>query len=88
MITPHLVRPDWLRVNTLKVDADARPYVKGLRRFAEENRLALADASIEWCGLWGQGIPYITLLANSINHPDVRGHAIFAKVLMGLFPEQ
>ena len=26
--------------------------------------MALADASAEWCRLWRQGIPYITLLAN------------------------
>ena len=88
LITPHLVRQDWLKSDTLKVDADPRPYVRGLRRFAQENHVALADASAEWCRLWRQGIPYITLLANGINHPDVRGHAIFAKTLMDLFPER
>jgi hypothetical protein len=62
--------------------------VKGLRRFAAENHLALADASAEWCRLWRQGIPYITLEANSINHPDARGHKIFADVLINLFPDE
>lgn len=88
LITPHLVRMDWLKVETEKVDDDPRVYVKTLRRFAEENEVALADASKEWCGLWRQGIPYSTLLANSINHPDVRGHAMFARCLMELFPEE
>ena len=87
LITPHLVRPDWLGVNSLKVDKDPRPYVKGLRRFATDNQVALADASRAWRLLWRQGIPYITLLANSINHPDARGHAIFARALIDLFPE-
>ncbi len=88
LITPHLVRPDWLKTDTLKFDEDPRPYVKGLRQFALENRVALADASKEWCRLWRKGIPYTTLEANSINHPDVRGHMLFADVLMGMFPEK
>jgi lysophospholipase L1-like esterase len=88
LITPHLVRPDWLRVDTLKFDEDPRPYVKGLRRFAEENHIALADASARWCWLWRQGIPYVTLEANSINHPDARGHEIFAQALIDLFPAE
>ena len=86
LITPHLVRPDWMGMTTLKFDEDPRPYVKGLRRFAEENQIALADASVRWCRLWRQGIPYVTLEANSINHPDARGHEIFAQALIDLFP--
>ena len=88
LITPHLVRPDWLQSDTFKVKEDPRPYVKGLRRFAQENGVALADASEDWCNLWQHGIPYTTLLANSINHPEVRGHAIFANRLVGLFPDK
>jgi lysophospholipase L1-like esterase len=86
LITPHLVRPDWLTSDTLKVDQDPRAYVRGLRDFAAKNNVALADASKEWCRLWRRGLPYITLLANNINHPDERGHAIFAKTLIELFP--
>ena len=85
LITPHLVRRDWLTTDTVKVDEDPRPYVKALRQFAMDNDLALADASKEWCRLWRQGIPYVTLLANSINHPDARGHEIFAEALTNLF---
>jgi len=48
----------------------------------------VADASAEWCKLWRRGIPYVTILANAINHPDVRGHELFARVLLGLFPEK
>ena len=88
LIAPHLVRPDWMGVQTLKFDDDPRPYVKGLRRFAAGNHIALADASARWCRLWREGIPYVTLEANSINHPDARGHEIFAQALIGLFPEK
>jgi len=87
LITPHLVRPDWMGVKSLKFDQDPRPYVKGLRRFAAAHHVALADASLRWTHLWREGIPYVTLLANSINHPDARGHKIFADTLLGLFPK-
>ena len=88
LITPHFVRPDWMGVNTMKLDEDPRPYVRGLRRFAAEHNLAVADASARWRRLWRQGIPYITLEANWINHPDARGHEIFAEALLALFPEK
>jgi len=46
----------------------------------------LADASRCYGRLWRQGIPYSSLLLNSINHPDERGMKIFADSLMALFP--
>ncbi len=88
LIAPHLVRPDWMGVKTLKFDADPRPYVAGLRRVARERGVALADVSAQWVALWHYGIPYTTLLANSINHPDDRGHQISAATLMDLFPDR
>jgi hypothetical protein len=88
IITPHLVRLDWMNMTSVKFDDDPRPYVQGLYTFAEANGVAVADASRTWCGLWRKGIPYTTLLANSINHPDVRGQVIFANALMALFPEE
>ncbi len=88
LITPHLVRPDWMKVDTMKFDEDPRPYVRGLKQFAESHGIAVADASAEWCKLYRRGIPYITILANAINHPDVRGHELFARVLLNLFPEK
>jgi len=88
LITPHFVRLDWMHVKTMKLDDDPRPYVHGLRRVARERNVALADASRLWCRLKRQGIPYITLEANSINHPDARGHRLFADALMALFPDK
>lgn len=87
LLTPHLVRPDWMGVDTIKFDEDPRPYVQGLRKFAEANDVALADGARLWCGLWRKGIPYTTLLANYINHPDERGQRLLADALMELFPE-
>lgn len=88
LITPHLIRPDWLNVPDTLFTEDPRPYVKGLKQFAAANNIALADASARWCQLRSQGIPYQTLLANDINHPDARGQKIFADALMDLFPEK
>ena len=69
-----------------EVDDDPRPYVAGLREFAARNGVALADASRRYGRLWRQGIPYSTLLLNSVNHPDARGMKLFADALMQLFP--
>jgi hypothetical protein len=75
-----------MKLDTLKFDEDPRPYVKGLKSFAAEHAVPVADASALWCGLWRQGVPYLTRLSNSINHPDAPGHGLFVEALMALFP--
>ena len=87
ILTPHYVRPDWMGLTRERdVDEDPRPYVAGLRQFAEKQQVALADAARRYGRLWRQGIPYSTVMLNSINHPDARGMKIFADALMELFP--
>jgi lysophospholipase L1-like esterase len=87
ILTPHYVRPDWMGLTREReIDEDPRPYVAGLRQFAAKHPMALADASRRFGRLWRQGIPYSTLLLNSINHPDARGMKLFADALMELFP--
>ena len=87
ILTPHYVRPDWMGLTRERdIDNDPRPYVAGLREFAAKHPVALADASRRYGRLWRQGIPYSSLLLNSINHPDERGMKIFADSLMALFP--
>lgn len=85
ILTPHFVRPDWMGVDSIRVEVDPRPYVKGVRQFASKHSVALADASLRWGHLLKEGIPYTTLLSNGINHPDDRGHELFALSLMELF---
>ncbi|MHC4994953.1 MAG: SGNH/GDSL hydrolase family protein [Planctomycetota bacterium] len=84
LITPHFTRPEMMGFTDLR-QVDRRPYVLALRQFAEERGIALADASARWQHLWREGLPYVTLLYNGINHPDDRGHAIFADELMKCF---
>jgi len=87
ILTPHYVRPDWMGLKHERdIDEDPRPYVSGLRQFSAKYNVALADAALRYGRLWRQGIPYTTLLLNSINHPDARGMKIFADALMELFP--
>jgi lysophospholipase L1-like esterase len=87
ILTPHYVRPDWMGLTREReVDDDPRPYVAGLRAFAARHDVALADAARRYGRLWRQGIPYSTVMLNSINHPDARGMKIFADALMELFP--
>jgi lysophospholipase L1-like esterase len=85
ILTPHYSTfMNWPSERDL--DDDPRAYVKMLRRFAPENQVALADAAARYGRLWRQGIPYSTLMVNTVNHPDARGMAIFADSLMALFP--
>ncbi len=87
ILTPHYVRPDWMGLNRERdIDDDPRPYVAGLRQFAATHPVALADAARRYGRLWRQGIPYSSLMLNSINHPDARGMKLFADALMELFP--
>lgn len=87
ILSPHYVRPDWMGLTRQRdIDEDPRPYVKAIRQFAEFKQVALADASARYGRLWRQGIPYLTLMENNINHPNVFGHSIFADSLMALFP--
>jgi len=86
ILTPHYVRPDWMGLARERmIDDDPRPYVAGLREFADRHHVALGDASQRWGRLWRQGLPYTTLLLNAINHPDARGMKLFADSLIALF---
>ena len=92
ILTPHYVMPEWMGPGFLErgqrdIDDDPRPYVAGLKAFVavHPERVALADAARRYGRLWRQGIPYLTLMENNINHPNVAGHQIFADALDEVF---
>jgi len=85
ILTPHFTRPDWMRASGMRTD-ETRAAVRYLKDFAAENKVGLADASRRWAHLWLEGLPYITLLYNGINHPDDRGHQLFVQELRTFFP--
>lgn len=60
---------------------DGRPYVAFLRDFARSRGIPIADVSRGWERLAASGIPYRTLLANGINHPDDRGHELAGEIV-------
>ena len=65
--------------------AETRPAVTYLREFAARAGVGVADTSRRWEHLWIEGLPYLTLLHNGINHPDDRGHALFVDDLKEFF---
>ena len=92
ILTPHYVMPEWMGPGFLErgqrdIDDDPRPYVAGLKAFvaAHPEPVVLADAARRYGRLWRQGIPYLTLMENNINHPNVAGHRIFADALDEVF---
>ena len=86
ILTPHYVRCDWMGLKgQTDCDDDPRPYTAFVRRFARENGVGLADASLRWGHLWREGIPHETLLRNAINHPNTLGMSFFADALMDFF---
>lgn len=73
IITPHYVMPGMM--------GSFHAAVEAMRRAAAANRAAVADATNIWANLHRVGIPYTTLLANEINHPNDLGHEFFAECL-------
>ena len=84
LITPHFTMLRMMGFQHMR-EPERRPYVLALRAFADRHNLALADASARWEHLWKEGLPYLTLLHNTINHPDDRGHRLFAEELWKCF---
>jgi lysophospholipase L1-like esterase len=84
LISPHFTMLKMMGFSEMR-EPERRPYVLALREFAREHHIALADASARWEHLAKEGIPYLTLLDNTINHPDDRGHRLFAEELWTCF---
>ena len=86
LITPHFTMWRMMGFQGMR-EPEHRPYVLALRTFAGKRKVALADAAARWEHLWKEGLPYLTLLHNTINHPDDRGHRLFAGELWKCFQD-
>ena len=84
LITPHFTMWKMMGFTSMR-EPEKRPYVLALRDFATKHQLGLADASARWEHLWKEGLPYLSLLDNTINHPDDRGHLLFAEEMWKCF---
>ncbi len=87
VITPHFTG-SFIAMGPLPRGGETRPQVAELKKLAAQNGVALADTSLRWAHLDIEGIPYVTLLYNGINHPNDFGHELFVKDLMNLFPRE
>lgn len=76
IITPHFVMPSMM--------GGYHAAVAAMQQSAEANGAAVADAANIWANLHRVGIPYATLLANEINHPNDLGHEFFVECLIEL----
>jgi hypothetical protein len=84
LVTPHFTMAEMMGVDDLRTP-EVRPQPLALHDLAETEGWAVADASARWAHLWREGIPFPTMLVNGINHPDDRGHRIFAEELLACF---
>jgi lysophospholipase L1-like esterase len=84
LITPHFTMWKMMGFTSMR-ESERRPYVLALREFAGKHQTGLADAAARWEHLAKEGLPYLTLLHNTINHPDDRGHQLFAEELWKCF---
>jgi lysophospholipase L1-like esterase len=86
LITPHFTMAEMMGKAHPR-GGETRHTVEVLREVAKEYHVGLADASLRWAHLDEEGLPYVALLDNGINHPDDRGHEMFVKELMTFFPK-
>jgi GDSL-like Lipase/Acylhydrolase family/Domain of unknown function (DUF4815) len=84
IVSPSFRMPQTFDLSYLKREDD-RDYVKFLRKFTQEHKIALADASNRWSNLYKQGIPYFSCFNNGYNHPNAFGHKIFVEEIMKCF---
>ena len=84
IITPHFIIPGWMGADKYQCE-EPRGFVHYARKLAAENNVAVADAAERWNHLKYEGIPFYTYLTNGINHPDDRGHRLFAEEMIKCF---
>lgn len=88
ILTPHYIKLSWMGLTSQKnCSEDPRYLVRFLRKFGKENRIAVADGSLKYGHLWENGIPFMSYMVNTINHPDRRGMKLFADALIEAMTE-
>jgi len=81
LLTPHFTRSVWMSERFHEA-------AQALRDVAYEQRVALGDVTASWAAMSRVGVPYEALLANGINHPDDRGHRLYADTLLAFFDRE
>jgi lysophospholipase L1-like esterase len=81
LLTPHFTR--WTPMSDQFHDA-----AQALRQAAFKEEAALGDVTASWSAMSRVGVPFAAYLANGINHPDDRGHRVYAETLLAFFGEK
>jgi lysophospholipase L1-like esterase len=79
LVTPHFPVPSLAKSSGWKSIGD-NPYISMLRDFSR--RHDLADVSWRWQHLSADGLRPSTLLVNLLNHPNNKGHQIYAEEIL------
>ena len=91
LLTPNGDRendmPIMTMMNVPAVIPDTEERAEAIRRVAKKEEVCLADVRAVWSEAKEAGCPWRELLANSVNHPGVEGHEVYAEVLMKLFED-
>ena len=86
--TPSMFAIDLPEVNVANMrKPDKRAYVSFVKQFADENNFGISDVAARWEHFYKEGLPYLAILINGYNHPNLYGHAIFVEELMKCFDE-
>lgn len=78
---PHLPSPNFYGVKSWREIA-SKGYYSLLRELASRNHVAVADVAWRWENSLREGMNPLLLLADRANHPNDRGHEIYAEELM------
>jgi len=81
---PHLPVPSYYRVKGWSAVA-CKPYFSILRELAAQHNVALANVAGRWEKASNEGLDPLLLLSDHLNHPNDRGHEIYAEELIGCF---
>lgn len=78
---PHLVDPSACDVKSWQSVASL-PYYSVVKDLALNNKIGIADVARRWNYLYYEGLDPSLMQANNFNHPNNRGHEIYAEELM------
>jgi lysophospholipase L1-like esterase len=78
---PHLPAPSFAGVRSWSA-VSGKPYFTMMQKLAENNNIGLANVGRRWENAPNEGLNPLLLLADQANHPNDRGHEMYAEELL------